>query len=138
MIAVLSGRYDIVHPGHIKTILREAQRFDILFVYVWDKDDERVYPAEWAAEMIVMATAASGNVIVKLHPAHFGRCSKDDLSDIHYHDLILSANPQVTKHLRALGEFVEEVKPTENYSCTEVKNKIISSCTEKTSDNTTS
>lgn len=124
MIAILSGRYEIVHPGHIKTIRREAALVDLLFVMVVD-NPRAATPPEWTAELLRFCVQDLNNVQVLLDPAHFGRCTKEDLDRLPPYDVFLSANDAVTNHLRGLGVNVREINQTPGYSSTEIRNRIV-------------
>lgn len=128
-IAILSGRYEIPHPGHFKTIIREAARFSRLYVYVVDKP-ANPYPTDWAIEMLKKCCADEAvvgrDIVFIKDPRHFGKVTKEELADLPIHDVFLSANPTVTAHLRTLGENVEEIPITEGYSSSEIKDEFFS------------
>ena len=56
MIAIMSGRFDVLHPAHLKQIALQASRVDMLYVLVWDgtppPDTGRVYPVAWTIEIL--------------------------------------------------------------------------------------
>jgi glycerol-3-phosphate cytidylyltransferase-like family protein len=126
--AILSGRYEILHPGHIITIRREARRFKTLYVFVVD-NPANPYPSAWTKELMEYATADFPNVAIILDPRHFGKIKREDLSDIvaktigRRYDVFLSANPEVSAHLRSLGVVVEDIPRTEGYSGSELKER---------------
>ena len=124
-IAILSGRYVLCHPGHIKTIRREARRFDTLYVYIVD-DPKGMVPSYWAKETIGFATKDLGNVIPILDPCHFGYATQDDIDRLPKYDVFLVAgNQQVYDQLQGLGVPVEMIPATEGYSSTDVKEGLL-------------
>lgn len=123
-VAILSGRYELTHPGHIKTIRREARRFARLYVYIVD-NPEGLIPSVWEKEMIDFCTIDMPTVITILDPCHFGFATQDDIDRLPAHDVFLSANPDVSERLRGLGESVEDISLTPGYSSTDLKEKLL-------------
>ena len=122
--AILSGRYELLHCGHVKTIRRFAEEYDTLYVYVVDNPDSFL-PAKWNAELLRYCVADLKNVFVLLDPRHFGRVTARDVATLPEHDVFLSCNPQVTEHLRGLGVNVREFERTSGYSSTDYKEKLL-------------
>ena len=118
-IAILSGRYELVHPGHIQTIRREAARFRRLYVYVVDRKSAPI-PSLWSAEILRWCTMDIP-VVICLSPVHFGRATKKDIGSLPKYDIFLSANPAVSAHLRSLGVPVKDISMTVGYSSTRLK-----------------
>ena len=127
-IAILSGRYEILHGGHIKTIRRFAREYVLLYVYVVSNPDS-IVPNQWTVELIQFCTMDLGNVQVVLNACHFGRATSADIADLPLHDVFLSCNPQVTKCLRNLGENVREFEPTAGYSSSSYKERLVMEAT---------
>jgi glycerol-3-phosphate cytidylyltransferase-like family protein len=121
--AILSGRYELLHPGHVLTIRREAIRYRYLYVYVVD-NPQCAIPSSWAHQLLQMATECLGNVQVLLNPCHFGRATKEDIDRLPHYDVFLSANPSVTEHLRSMGVNVREIERTPGYSSSDVIERI--------------
>lgn len=125
-IAVLTGRYEIVHPGHIKTIRREAPKYDKFYVFIVGNAGG-VWPPEWSKELIDFCCADLGNVETVIHPCHFGYATEVDIESIRYtgFHVFLSVNPDVTKRVRGLGVNVREIPPTPGYASRNVKGAIL-------------
>lgn len=122
--AILSGRYDIVHPGHIKTIRAQADRFVTLRVLIADYA-ERVYPASWARDMIILCTRDL-QVYVDITPVHFGYATRADIERLPDHDVFLVGNPKVYEHLKQFSDLItlEMIDECPGYSASSVKEKI--------------
>ena len=119
-IAILSGRYEIIHGGHVKTIRREAANYDRLIVYIVDRPD-RPYPGVWAKELLEMACEPCGNVEFRLDACHFGYASKSDIERLPSHDVFLCGNPRVAGRLMSLGVKVKLIEETSGYSASDIE-----------------
>lgn len=127
-IAILSGRYEILHAGHIKTIIREAKKYDKLYVYVVDNPKSPT-PNLWVIELMNMLIP--DNVTIVLDKCHFAFATKEDIKKLPYHDVFLSANPIVTLNLKSLNVNVKSIYPTGQYSCTHIKTRILEQLMDK-------
>jgi nicotinamide mononucleotide adenylyltransferase len=132
VIAILSGRYDIVNPGHLKTIMKCAREVERLIVMVWNCDDKRDYPAEWAQEVLQLALCdvdvendVLGTIEIVLTPFHFGEITPAQLKELPKHDIIFAANPDVYIHLRNIGANVRQMDETPGYRSSWVRSRII-------------
>ena len=123
-VAILSGRYELVHPGHVRTIRRLAGHYGFLFVYVVDNPKTAI-PSKDNAELLSYCVRDLGNVEIVLDPCHFGYATQEDLDRLPAHEVFLCGNPAVAKHLRDLGETVVCFSLSPGYSSTERKEKIL-------------
>ena len=122
-IGILSGRFELLHPGHIHTIRRFGRWYRTLYVYI--VDNPKLEPLiNWNRQIIDYSTMDMESVITKLDPCHFGYATEDDIDRLPRYDDFLSCNKFVTSKLRALGVNVVEFERSAGYSSTEIR-KII-------------
>ncbi|MFH1741308.1 MAG: hypothetical protein ABIH23_20075 [bacterium] len=127
MTAILSGRYDIVNPGHLKTIMKCAYEVERLIVMVWDCDERRDCPAAWAVEVLQWAFSdvEGANIKIVLTPFHFGEITPAQLKELPEHDFIFAGNPDVYMHLKNIGANVRQIDETPGYHSSWIRNRII-------------
>lgn len=127
--AILSGRYVIVHPGHIATIRRFGQIYSKLYVYIVN-DPGSPWPSQWSKQLIDYCTVDMSNVKTVLDFCHFGYATEEDLVRLPEYDDFLCGNSAVSEHLRSLGVHVVEFEPTPGYSSTQIKHNILKDAVE--------
>lgn len=123
-VAILSGRYEIPHSAHVRTIRREAANYDRLIVYIVDRPG-RPYPASWVKELLEMATETCGNVEFVLDQCHFGYATKSDIERLPSHDVFLCGNPRVAGRLMGLGVRVKLIEETPGYSASIIEDEFL-------------
>ena len=122
--AILSGRYEILHGGHVRTIRRFGKMYSNLYIYIVSNPDS-IVPNQWTKELMDYCVIDLKNVIVVIDSCHFGYATQDDLERLpKYHDF-LCGNPDVATHLRGLGVNVVEFEETSGYSSTQYKDKLL-------------
>lgn len=123
-VAILSGRYEIPHAAHVRTIRREAANYDRLIVYIVDRPG-RPYPTAWAKELLEMACEVCGNVEFRMDPCHFGYATKEDIERLPAHDVFLCGNPKVAGRLMTMGVNVKMIEETPGYHTSDIESSIL-------------
>lgn len=126
---VLSGRYDVLHPGQVRSIEQYSYIFKFVHVLVWDgtppPHKKRSYPPEWAVELLRMSLRHRPNVSIELSQTHFGHATKESLAELpEGYDVFLSGNNLVSCCMRALGVQVIDVSRTFGYDSSTVKARL--------------
>jgi len=123
-IAILSGRYELIHPGHVQTIRRFARLYKTLYVYIVDNPNS-IIPIQWNKMLLDYCTIDFPNVITVLDSCHFGYATPDDIDRLPIYDDFLCGNKIVAEHLKTLGVRVVEFEESTGYSSTNLKEKIL-------------
>lgn len=122
--AILSGRFEIVHGGHICTIRRFGRIYSRLYVYIVD-NPSAIMPSTWSKELIDFCTLDMDSVITVLDQCHFGYASQDDIDRLPPFDDFLCGNHYVADHLKGMGVNVVDFEQTPGYSSTNIKEAIL-------------
>lgn len=99
-VALLSGRFDVVHPGHIVTILRLLKKFSRVLVVMLDYPERR-YPVCYCVD-ILQEIFEGRPVEILVNNVHFGEITEDQLKDFNF-DVYAAGNLKVLRHIEKLG-----------------------------------
>ena len=119
-IALISGKFDNVHPGHVVTILRLTARFDKVVVVVLNYPDQ-VFPIENRVQVFKdIFEHCNVNVDVMSNNEHFGFIKKEEVERLPKFDVYIAAeNYAVLEHMQKLGYTVENVPRYPGYTATD-------------------
>lgn len=118
MRALISGRFDPPHCGHIRTIQKLGERFALVVVVVLD-DDTEDSPA-WYRMMVLrdILDSSDGHYNVISNRTHFSKITREEIESYRC-DVYCGGNDEVNRHIRIGLRFpVEELKRSYGYSAT--------------------
>lgn len=118
--ALISGKFDNVHPGHIATILRLGSRYSKVIVVVLDYPDQ-VFAVKGRVQVFKdVLEFAQGDYTVILNEEHFGFIKKEEVEKLPDFDVYIAAqNFPVLEHMQKLGYTVENVPRYPGYTATD-------------------
>ena len=116
-VALISGRYDPVHIGHIVTIHRLAREFDRVIVVILDYP-EREYPAKYVGQIMTEVLCGSrGSFDICVNNTHFGKITREELDEWDF-NVYVAGNMQVLKHIESMGYDVKWMDRAYHYEAT--------------------
>lgn len=116
-IALISGKFDNVHPGHIATIMRLGQRYKKVIVSVLDYPDQSYKITERVQTFKDILINAKGEYEVMSNKEHFGFIKAEEVERLPHFDVYIAAqNFPVLEHVKSLGYAVENVPRYPGYT----------------------
>ena len=118
--ALISGKFDNVHPGHIVTVLRLGSRYSKVIVVVLDYPDQVFDINERVQVFKDVLRYAKGNYEVISNKEHFGFIKKEEVERLPDFDVYIAAqNYSVLEHMQKIGYTVENVPRYPGYTATD-------------------
>lgn len=116
-VALISGRYDPGHIGHIVTIHRLAKEFKKIIVVILDYK-EREYPAQYTKQIFgEILSYSTGNYEIHINNTHFGKITQEELDEWRF-DVYAAGNMEVLKHIESMGYDVKWMDRSYHYEAT--------------------
>ena len=116
-VALISGRYDPTHIGHLITIHRLSKEFKKVIVVILDYK-EREYPAQYAKQIFnEIFSYSKGNYEIYINNDHFGKITKEKLDKWKF-DVYIAGNMAVLKHIESMGYEVKWMDRAYHYEAT--------------------
>ena len=116
-VALISGRYDPLHVGHVATIHRLAREFEKVIIVILDYK-EREYPAKYVKQILDEILSYSvGNYEIYINTTHFGKITKEEL-DVWNFDVYVAGNMQVLKHIESMEYRIKWMDRAYHYEAT--------------------
>jgi cytidyltransferase-like protein len=98
---LISGRFDRLHPGHIRTIQLLGQKYKKVLIVVLDHSKQK-YPVCYRAQMIrEIFQNCKGEYEVVVNRYHFGQISIDELFKFEF-NVYAAGNLDVLKHIEEI------------------------------------
>ena len=118
--ALISGKFDNVHPGHVITIQKLGKEYDRVIVVILDYPDQVFSIEERLKTMNTILKNSRGNYEVIVNPNHFGYIEKEEMEKFPHFDVYVAAeNYSVLDHIKSLGYEVKCVKRYPGYTATD-------------------
>ena len=117
MKALISGRFDPPHPGHIRTIQKLGLRYWEVVVVILDHKGQS-FALEYRKRILEeILHASQGNYTVLTNTKHFGFITKEEIDEFGC-DVYCGGNEDVIQHIKSMGMRCEWVDRSYDYSAT--------------------
>ena len=99
-IILFSGRLNVVHPGHVITILRLCEQHEMVKIVILDYP-KRKTPAHWSRDILEEILSHTNHKWqIFINDSHFGKISMEELTGYKPFDFYGAGNMEVINHIK--------------------------------------